>query len=67
MFKVIQDVIEATRVQMTDDEAIVLWPKIKEFVQTQSREPNIVSLDPLERRMAEALVYLKAQRPQQGV
>lgn len=67
VFKVIQDVIEATRVQMTDEEAIVLWPKIKEFVQTQGREPNIVSLDPLERRMAEALVYLKAQRRQQGV
>jgi len=67
VFKVIQDVIEATRVQMTDEEAIVLWPKIKDFVQTQGREPNIVSLDPLERRMAEALVYLKAQRRQQGV
>ncbi|WP_230585413.1 hypothetical protein [Bordetella hinzii] len=67
VFKVIQDVIEATRVQMTDEEAILLWPKIKDFVQTQGREPNIVSLDPLERRMAEALVYLKAQRRQQGV
>lgn len=67
VFKVIQDVIDATRIQMTDDEAILLWPKIKDFVQAQGREPNIVSLDPLERRMAEAVVYLKAQRRQQGV
>lgn len=67
VFKVIQDTIEATRVQMSDDEAILLWPKIKDFVKTQSREPNTSSLDPLERRMADALVYLKAQRRQKGV
>jgi len=67
VFKVIQDTIEATRVQMSDEEAVLLWPKIKEFVKTHSREPNISSLDPLERRMADAVVYLKAQRRQQGV
>lgn len=67
IFKVIQDTIEATRVQMSDEEAILLWPKIKDFVKTHCREPNIASLDPLERRMADAVVYLKAQRRQQGV
>ncbi|CEJ16380.1 putative helicase-like protein [Ralstonia solanacearum IPO1609] len=67
IFKVIQDTIEATRVQMSDEEAILLWPKIKDFVKTHGKEPNIASLDPLERRMADAVVYLKAQRRQQGV
>lgn len=67
IFKVIQDTIEATRVQMSDDEAILLWPKIKDFVKIHGKEPNIASLDPLERRMADAVVYLKAQRRQQGV
>ncbi|MEC5217776.1 hypothetical protein RCH09_002739 [Actimicrobium sp. GrIS 1.19] len=67
VFKIIQDTIEATRVQMSDDEAVLLWPKIKDFFTVQGREPNINSLDPLERRMADALVYLKAQRRQQGV
>ncbi|WP_374442515.1 DEAD/DEAH box helicase [Pseudomonas panipatensis] len=67
IFKVIQDTIEATRVQMSDEEAILLWPKIKDFYQARGREPNINSLDALERRMADALVYLKAQRRQQGV
>ncbi|KXK68468.1 ATP-dependent helicase [Pseudomonas putida] len=67
IFKVIQDTIEATRVQMSDEEAILLWPKIKDFYQAHGREPNINSLDALERRMADALVYLKAQRRQQGV
>ena len=67
VFKIIQDTIEATRVQMSDEEAVLLWPKIKDFFKIQGREPNINSLDPLERRMADALVYLKAQRRQQGV
>lgn len=67
VFKVIQDTIEATRVQMSEEEAVLLWPKIKEFVKTHGKEPNISSLDPLERRMADAVVYLKAQRRQQGV
>ena len=67
VFKIIQDTIEATRVQMSDEEAVLLWPKIKDFFKVQGREPNINSLDPLERRMADALVYLKAQRRQQGV
>ena len=67
VFKIIQDTIEATRVQMSDEEAVLLWPKIKDFFKAQGREPNINSLDPLERRMADALVYLKAQRRQQGV
>lgn len=67
VFKIIQDTIEATRVQMSDEEAVLLWPKIKDYFKLQGREPNVNSLDPLERRMADALIYLKAQRRQQGV
>ena len=67
VLKVIQEAIEATRIQMSDEEAILLWPKIKEFFKTNNREPNLNTTDPLEKRMADALVYLKAQRRQQGV
>lgn len=67
VFKIIQETIESGRVQMSDEEAILLWPKIKDFVKARGREPNLNSIDPLERRMADALVYLKAQRRQQGV
>ena len=64
--KAIQDCIAATRIQMTDDEAILLFPKIKAFVQTHQREPNINALDPLEQRMASALIFIKKQRQQRG-
>ncbi len=32
VLKVIQETIEATRIQMSDEEALVLWPKVKTFV-----------------------------------
>jgi hypothetical protein len=67
VLKVIQETIEATRIQMTDEEAVLLWPKVKTFVKTHDKEPNMNALDPLERRLAEALVYIKAQRRAQGV
>ena len=62
VLKVIQDVIEATRITMTLEEASLLWPKIKDFVNTFKKEPNLNSTDPLERRMAEAIIFLKEQK-----
>ena len=34
VLKIIQETIEATRIQMDIEEAIILWPKINEFVET---------------------------------
>lgn len=67
VLRLIQESIESTRIQMSDEEALLLWPKVKNFVKTQDREPNINSIDPLERRLAEAVIYIKAQRRTQGV
>ncbi len=62
VLKVIQDVIEATRITMTLEEAALLWDKIKAFANTFKREPSLNSTDPLERRMAEAIIFLKEQK-----
>jgi hypothetical protein len=60
VLKVIQDVIEATRIQMTLEEALLLYPeKVKDFMDKNGREPNVTSSDPLEKRIAEAIIYLK--------
>lgn len=68
VLKLIQQAIEASRIQMTDEEALILWPKIKSFVQNNNgNQPNINSIDPLERRLAEAIIYLHNQRRKQGV
>ncbi|MBA4299873.1 MAG: ATP-dependent helicase [Cyclobacterium sp.] len=62
VLKVIQDTIHATRIKMDFEEAKILWPKIQEFVKTYQKEPGINSNDPLERRMAECLIYLKEEK-----
>ena len=59
VLKSIQDCISALKVSMTDDEAAFLWPQINEFAKTMRRPPSLDALDPHERRLAEALAYLK--------
>ncbi len=62
VLKVIQDTIEATRIKMDFEEAKILWPKIQEFVKTYNKEPQLSSNDPLEKRMAECIIYLKEEK-----
>lgn len=59
VFKAVQQCIQAFRIKMTDDEAMILWPKINDFYRSRGRTPNIESIDPFEKRMAEALIYLR--------
>ncbi|WP_169735903.1 ASCH domain-containing protein [Thiothrix lacustris] len=66
LLKVIQETIDAGRIAMTDEEAVILYrDKIGVFLKTHGREPAINAPDPLEKRMAEALVYLRNKRRQQ--
>ena len=62
VLKIIQETIEATRVQITEEEAAILWPKIQEFVKTFNRHPNINSINEKEKRMAECIIYLKDEK-----
>ena len=62
VLKVIQETIEATRIQLSEEEAILLWPKIKQFIEKNGAPPNIQSSNPLEKRLAEAIMYLKDQK-----
>ncbi len=58
----VQSAMVALRVNMTGDEARTLWPRIKAFRAAEGREPNVHSANLLERRMAEALAWLKAEK-----
>lgn len=62
VFKAIQETIDATRITMTDEEAIILWPKIKNWIAKTDEQPSIQSFDPQERRLAEAIIFLKEQK-----
>ena len=62
VLKVIQDTIESTRIVVSEEEAVIMWPKIKLFRATNGNEPNLKSTDALERRMAEVLIYIREQK-----
>lgn len=63
VFKTIQTFIKAMRINVTDDEAIELWPKVQQFCKTMQRKPSLDALDPYEKRLAEVLIYcLNAKR-----
>jgi hypothetical protein len=52
----------AKRIQMTEKEAVALWPRIKRFTAQEGRPPNPHATDDLERRMAEAHAYIKTKK-----
>jgi len=62
VLKIIQGAIESTRIKMDFEEAKILWPKIQAFIKTNDRQPALNSLDPLEKRMAECIIYLKEEK-----
>ena len=59
VLKAVQQCVNAFKINMTDDEAYFLWPKVNEFVRTMGRKPSLDSMDPHEKRLAEVVVYLK--------
>ncbi len=60
LLKLIGDTIELQRIIMTDEEAVILYKeKIPSFIKQHNREPNVNSHDPLEKRMAEAIIHLR--------
>ena len=67
VLKLIQEAITVTRIQFSDEELIALWPKIQLFKRTSGHAPDLNSVDPIERRMAEAVIYIKRQRQAAGL
>ncbi len=67
LLKVIQETIHADRINMTDEEAVILYrDKIPVFMKEHGKEPSINSANSLEKRMAEAIIWLKNRKRQQA-
>ena len=62
VLKCIHGAITSRRIQMTEEEATTLYPRIKAFKQTHGTEPSLVSQNPMEKRMAEALEWLRDKK-----
>lgn len=63
----IQGAIASNRIQMSFEEASTLWIQMKKFVKENGRKPDLNSSNPLEKRMAEAIVYIQKLRRERGV
>lgn len=69
VLKTIRDEIHGNRVAMSEEEATILWPKVKAFIRDKGREPDEHATDPMEQRYAECLTWLrrrKRERAQQA-
>lgn len=62
VLKRIHGAIIAKKIQMTEEEATTLYPRIKEFKRAHGREPSLVATNPMEKRMAEALEWLRNKK-----
>lgn len=62
MLKAIRSVAASQKIQMTEEEAKMLWGRINQFIQEKQRQPSLTSSDPLEKRMAEVIIYLRNKK-----
>jgi hypothetical protein len=53
------------KIRMTEEEALALWPRIEEYARDNGRPPNFESDVALERRLGEALEWLKNKKREQ--
>ncbi|OEE69824.1 ATP-dependent helicase [Enterovibrio norvegicus FF-33] len=64
MLKTIQETVRSSQAKVSEEEAVMLWPRIKAFTQENQRHPSLNSSDPIEQRYAEVLSYIRKMRQQ---
>ena len=62
MLKTIQDQAASFGSKVTEEEAVMLWPDIQKYVKEHGKPPSLEASDAYERRLAEALAYIRAQK-----
>lgn len=62
ILRTIHNAIASNKISMTEQEAISSWPRIQAFKREKSVPPSLVSPNPIERRLAEALAWLQAKK-----
>lgn len=67
VLKLIDEHIQSIKIEITEEEAIIYWPMIKAWKEKTGEAPDIRSFDPKERRMAEALIFLREIKRQRAL
>ncbi len=65
LLKKVHGVASTQKIRMTEEEALALWPRIQEFARDHGRPPSFESDVALERRLGEALEWLKNKKREQ--
>ena len=64
MLKTIQEAVRANQAEISEEEAVMLWPRIKAFNQEHQRPPSLTASDPIEVRYAEVLAFIRKMKQQ---
>ena len=64
VLRIIEGAIAATRVDISEEEAVALWPKVQQWVKVNGRRPDRSSDDPTEKHYAEVLLFLQRRKQQ---
>jgi len=64
VLRIIEGAIAATRVDISEEEAVALWPKIQQWVKVNGRRPDRGTDDPTEKHYAEVLLFLQRRKQQ---
>lgn len=62
VLRIISDAITATRIEVTEEEALSAWPKIQSWAKVNGRKPDVQSDDPAEKRYAEVVLFLQKKK-----
>ena len=62
VLRIISDAITATRIEVTEEEALATWPKIQQWAKVNGRKPNVRAEEPTEKRYAEVLLFLQRKK-----
>ncbi len=67
VLRLIRDAIIETRITLTLDEAVKLWPQVVAFIQTEGREPSPTADHVNENTLGQALILIKKSKRERGM
>ena len=62
VLKLVQEAIDALKINISVEDAVKLYPKIKEFRISHGRAPSVRATDPQEMLLAQALIKLREEK-----
>ncbi len=65
LLKTIQDYVAVQGSTVSEEEALLLWDDIQKFVMEHKKKPDLTSFNPYEKRLAEALAFIRRKKAEE--